>query len=73
MPIRLEAAALQIAAGILPLAKDVNAIADCTVAGKAQRYKKPMYRSLPTKGIRIGFMARPSRGKSTNVQRNTRK
>ena len=37
MPNRLDAAALQMAAGILPRAREVKAIADCTVAGKAQR------------------------------------
>ena len=37
MPSRLEAAALQIAAATLPRAREVKAIADCTVAGSAQR------------------------------------
>ncbi len=37
MPSRLEAAALQMAAGMLPRASEVKAMADCTVAGSAQR------------------------------------
>ncbi|MNO98658.1 hypothetical protein D3C76_904060 [compost metagenome] len=37
IPNRLDAAALQIAAGMLPRANEVKAIADCTVAGSAQR------------------------------------
>ncbi len=38
----LEADALQIAAATFPPATEVKAIADCTVAGKAHKYKKPM-------------------------------
>ena len=37
MPSRLEAAALQMAAGMLPRASEVKAMADCTVAGSAHR------------------------------------
>ncbi|MCY1187316.1 hypothetical protein D9M73_282790 [compost metagenome] len=37
MPSKLDAAALQIAAGTLPRASEVKAIADCTVAGNAHR------------------------------------
>ncbi|MCY1458209.1 hypothetical protein D9M71_755720 [compost metagenome] len=37
IPNRLDAAALQIAAGMLPRAREVKAIADCTVAGSAHR------------------------------------
>jgi hypothetical protein len=36
-PNRLDAAALQMAAGMLPRASEVNAMADCTVAGSAHR------------------------------------
>ena len=37
MPSRLDAAALQMAAGMLPRASEVKAMADCTVAGSAHR------------------------------------
>ena len=36
-PSRLEVAALQMAAATLPRATEVKAMADCTVAGRAQR------------------------------------
>ncbi len=42
MPSRLEADALQTAAGTLPLAMDVNAIDDCTVEGSVHRKRMPM-------------------------------
>ena len=36
-PSKVEADALHTAAGTLPLAKDVKAMADCTVAGSTHR------------------------------------
>src|SRR5690606_38926492 len=42
MPSRLEAEALHTAAGTLPRAIEVNAIADCTVAGRQHRNSTPV-------------------------------
>ena len=42
MPSRLEADALQTAAGTLPRAIDVNAIDDCTVDGSVHRKSMPV-------------------------------
>ncbi len=71
IPKRLEAAALQIAAGTFPRARDTNAIEDWTVEGSAHRYKMPMYSSSPITGERAGRRARPTRGNRMNVALNT--
>ncbi|MNE45373.1 hypothetical protein D3C80_1396540 [compost metagenome] len=71
MPSRLDAAALQIAAGTLPRASEVKAMADCTVAGKAHRYSTPRYSSSPTSGRNNGLNSMPSNGNITKVQANT--
>ena len=42
MPSRVDADALQMAAGMLPRAMAVNAMADCTVAGSTPRYRMPV-------------------------------
>ncbi|MNC68230.1 hypothetical protein D3C75_1188020 [compost metagenome] len=42
IPSRLDAEAAHTAAATLPPAREVNAMADCTVAGKIHRYKKPV-------------------------------
>ena len=43
MPISVEADALHTAAGMLPRAMAVKAMADCTVAGSVHRKSTPMY------------------------------
>ena len=45
MPIRLENDAPHIAAAILPLAMEVNAIDDCTVEGRQHKNITPAYNS----------------------------
>ena len=42
MPNNVEADALQMAAGILPRAMAVKAMADCTVAGSTHKYRMPV-------------------------------
>jgi hypothetical protein len=41
----VEPDALQMAAGMLPRASAVSAMADCTVAGTVHRNRMPRYRS----------------------------
>ncbi len=67
MPISVEADALHTAAGMLPRAMAVKAMADCTVAGSVHRKSTPMYISGVTRGSSTGRSAQPSRGKSTKV------
>ena len=67
MPSRLDADALHTAAGTLPRAMDVNAIADCTVAGRQHRNRMPRYSSGVTSGSNTGLSARPSSGNIRNV------
>src|SRR5246127_5890082 len=50
MPMMLEAEALQIAAGTLPLAMAVKAIEDWTVEGRVQRNMMPAYSVGVTSG-----------------------
>src|SRR5690606_25943128 len=71
MPIMLEAEALQTAAETLPLAMDVNAMADCTVPGSTHKYSTPTYRGPPSKGSSTGFKPQPSRGNIIKVQAKT--
>src|SRR5450830_1545874 len=71
MPIKVEAEALQMAAGMLPRATAVKAMADCTVAGKAHRNSTPRYRSGVTSGCNSGRRAQPSSGNSTKVLATT--
>src|SRR5579863_2554308 len=71
MPSRLDADALQTAAGTLPLAIDVNAIDDWTVDGSAQRNRTPVYSAGVTGGESSGLSAKPSTGNITNVLRST--
>ena len=42
IPSRLDADAEQTAAATFPPAREVKAMADCTVAGRIQRYRKPV-------------------------------
>lgn len=67
MPSRLEADALHTAAGTLPRAIDVKAMADCTVAGRQHKNRMPRYSSGVTKGSSTGLSARPSKGNIRNV------
>ncbi|CFN68243.1 Uncharacterised protein [Bordetella pertussis] len=67
MPSRLEADALQTAAGTLPRAIDVKAMADCTVAGRQHRNSTPRYSSGVTSGSSTGLRATPSSGNIRNV------
>ena len=69
----LEAEALHTAAAMLPPATEVNAIADCTVAGKAHRYKKPMYTVNDIHEGTKKCSAKPNKGNNTNVLANTNK
>src|SRR5690554_4908546 len=71
IPSRLEVAALHTAAATLPRASEVKAIADCTVAGRAQRNSMPRYSSCPISGARIGLSSSPSTGNRMKVQENT--
>ncbi len=71
MPSRLEADALQTAAGTLPRATEVKAIDDCTVDGKVHRNKMPRYRSGVTSGSNAGLNNSPSNGNNTKVASNT--
>lgn len=67
MPSRLEAEALHTAAGTLPRAIEVKAMADCTVAGRQHRKRMPRYSSGVTSGSSTGFRITPSRGKIRKV------
>ena len=72
-PSRVEAEALHTAAGMLPRAMEVKAMADCTVAGSTHKYITPVYSSGVTKGSSNGRSAQPSNGNNTKVQANTSK
>ena len=67
IPTMLGADALHIAAARLPLAMEVKAIADCTVPGSMQRYRKPRYNVGVIKGSSTGRNKMPIRGKTTKV------
>ena len=54
MPTGWEADALQTAAGTLPRAIGVKAMADCTVAGRQHRNNTPRYSSGVTSGSSTG-------------------
>ena len=71
MPNKVDPEALQIAAGILPRAIAVKAIADCTVAGRVQRNSTPIYSSGVTSGESTGLSAQPSNGNSKKVLAST--
>src|SRR5690606_6685959 len=71
IPIKLDAEALQTAAGTLPLAIEVHAIADCTVPGNTHRYSMPTYSGAPSKGSNSGLDNQPTSGNSAKVQANT--
>ncbi|BFO10281.1 hypothetical protein GGER_27910 [Serratia rubidaea] len=57
----------------MPPAAEVKAIADCTVAGSAHRYRKPRYTVGVIKFGTSRFIASPSSGNSAKVLRNTTK
>ena len=67
MPNRLDAVALQMAAGTLPLASEVKAMEDCTVEGSMHTYSIPMHKSGPSTLFHKGMLTMPSRGKITKV------
>ena len=67
MPSSVEAEALHTAAGMLPRAMEVKAMADCTVAGRAHRNSTPMYMSGVTSGESTGRSAQPRMGNITKV------
>lgn len=67
IPSRLEAEAEQTAAATLPPASDVKAMADCTVAGKIHRYRKPVYSIGSTLTGAHQANRTPRTGKTTNV------
>ena len=71
MPSSVDADALQMAAGMLPRAMAVKAMADCTVAGSAHRNSTPRYRSGVTSRCNTGRSTQPSNGNSTNVLATT--
>jgi hypothetical protein len=59
------------AAGTLPRAIDVKAIAEVTVAGSAHRRSNPRARSNGKKRDASGDSSSPTSGKTTNVARTT--
>src|SRR5690625_7987204 len=71
IPSKLEADALHTAAGTLPPAIEVKAMADCTVAGRAHKYRMPMTKGPPSKGSNSGWAIQPNNGKSTKVKEKT--
>ena len=71
IPSKVEADALQMAAGMLPRAMAVKAMADCTVAGSTHRYNTPRYSSGVTSGSSTGRSAQPSNGNNTKVEATT--
>src|SRR5690554_6254812 len=73
MPTKLEAEAAQTAAGILPRAIEVKAIADCTVPGRAAKYSIPIHNSSPKTGRISGCNDSINSGNKIKVQANTNK
>src|SRR5450830_382909 len=71
IPSKLDAEALQIAAGTLPRATDVKAIEDCTVDGNTHRNKMPRYKSGVMSNNNAGLSNRPSKGNTANVHTST--
>src|SRR5450830_1562205 len=71
IPSKLDAEALQIAAGTLPRATDVKAMDDCTVDGSTHRNRMPRYRSGVRTNNKAGFSIRPSKGKTRKVHNST--
>ena len=71
MPKILEADALQTAAGTFPPAKEVKAMADCTVPGSTHKNNTPMYSCCPSKGTSTGLARIPISGNNKKVQENT--
>src|SRR5690554_7949272 len=68
IPTKLEADAAQTAAGIFPRASDVNAMADCTVPGKAAKYSIPTQSCSPKRGLSSGCNDRINKGNKMKVQ-----
>ena len=67
MPSKVEADALQTAAGILPRAMLVSAMADCTVAGKAHKNSMPCTKGGGSNRAHSGWASQPTRGNTMNV------
>src|SRR5699024_7639085 len=60
------------AAGRLPRAIEVKAIADCTVPGKAAKYSIPTHSSSPNSGRNTGCKDSIKTGNKIKVQANTK-
>ncbi len=69
MPSRLEAEALHTAAGTLPRAIEVNAMADCTVAGRQHRNMMPRYSSRRHQRGQDRLEQQPDEGKQDEGRR----
>ena len=67
IPISVEPEALQTAAGTLPRASAVKAMADCTVAGRVHKNRTPSTSSCGNKWFSMGWSSQPSSGKNKKV------